>query len=60
MKLSKPVRMVATDHAGFQLSGWKSEILRQRRVLHLNRPLGVIIKMLGGLNGNSAGNISFP
>lgn len=24
MKLSRPVRMVETDHAGFQVSGWKS------------------------------------
>ena len=33
MKLSSPVRMVATDHAGFQRSGWKSLIERQSRVL---------------------------
>lgn len=26
MKLSRPVRMVETDHAGFQVSGWKSVI----------------------------------
>ena len=26
MKLNKPVRMVETDHAGFQVSGWKSLI----------------------------------
>lgn len=24
MKLSKPVSMVETDHAGFHVSGWKS------------------------------------
>ena len=24
MKLSRPVRMVETDHAGFHVSGWKS------------------------------------
>lgn len=24
MKLSKPVRIVETDHAGFHVSGWKS------------------------------------
>jgi hypothetical protein len=28
MKLSKPVRIVDTDHAGFHVSGWKSEIDR--------------------------------
>ncbi len=26
MKLSKPVKIVLTDHAGFQVSGWKSEM----------------------------------
>lgn len=29
-------------------------------VLHLNLPLGVIMYMLGGLKGNSLGNMSFP
>lgn len=24
IKLSRPVRMVETDHAGFHVSGWKS------------------------------------
>ena len=26
IKLSKPVRIVDTDHAGFHVSGWKSDI----------------------------------
>lgn len=71
MKLSSPVRMVDTDHAGFHVSGWKSVMdrhnlgdsravrhrppnkqttpkdLSERRrphlVLHLKRPLGVIM-----------------
>lgn len=43
MKLNNPVKIVPTDQAGFQVSGWKSEILRHSRVLVLNRPLGVII-----------------
>jgi len=29
MKLRSPVRIVDTDHAGFQVSGWKSLIDRQ-------------------------------
>ena len=28
IKLNKPVSMVETDHAGFQVSGWKSLIDR--------------------------------
>lgn len=28
MKLNKPVRIVETDHAGFHVSGWKSDIDR--------------------------------
>ena len=51
MKLSSPVRMVATDQAGFQLSGWKSLMERQRRVLISKRPLGVSIMIRGGLKG---------
>lgn len=35
MKLSRPVRMVETDHAGFHVSGWKSVMdkhnLRRKR-----------------------------
>ena len=41
MKDRRPVRMVLTLQAGFQVSGWKSEIERQRRVLVLKRPEGV-------------------
>ena len=47
--LYKPMRMVETDHMGFQVSGWKSLMERQSRVLGLNLPLGVIICILGGL-----------
>jgi hypothetical protein len=28
IKLNKPVRIVETDQAGFQVSGWKSDIDR--------------------------------
>ena len=51
MKLSSPVRMVATDQAGFQVSGWKSLMDRHRRVLIWNLPFGVIMMMRGGLKG---------
>lgn len=43
IKLSSPVKMVDTDQAGFQVSGWKSLIDKQSLVLHLNLPLGVIM-----------------
>lgn len=43
MKLSNPVKMVETLHAGFHVSGWKSDILKHNLVFVLNRPLGVII-----------------
>lgn len=56
----RPIRMVLTDHMGFHDSGWKSDILRHRRVLGLKRPLGVIIMMLGGFRGYSGGNFSLP
>lgn len=60
MKERRPVRMVATDQAGFHVSGWKSEMERQRRVLVLKRPDGESIYMLGGRNGYSMGNTSLP
>lgn len=41
MKLSNPVKIVATDQAGFHVSGWKSDMLKQRRVFVLKRPFGV-------------------
>jgi hypothetical protein len=40
---NSPVKMVDTDHAGFQVPGWKSDMERQSLVLVANRPLGVII-----------------
>lgn len=43
MKLRRPVRIVDTLHAGFHVSGWKSDIERQRRVLTLNLPFGVVM-----------------
>ena len=39
MKDMTPLRMEATDQAGTHVSGWKSLIERQRRVLVLKRPL---------------------
>ena len=52
--------MVDTDHAGFQVSGWKSLIDKHSLTLHLNLPFGVIINILGGLNGYCCGNTSLP
>lgn len=40
MKLYKPIRIVPTDHTGFQVSGWKSDIERQRRVDTLTEAKG--------------------
>jgi hypothetical protein len=102
MKACRPMRIVLTDHMGFQVSGWKSDlreggreggragrggcaswtrirkreneedrerkegknrgtyIERQRRVLGLNRPEGVSIRIEGGLRGYSGGNLSLP
>eukprot|EP00732_Lithocolla_globosa_P005123 Lithocolla_globosa_v1_NODE_5090_length_1307_cov_19.570288.p3 type:complete len:127 gc:universal NODE_5090_length_1307_cov_19.570288:686-1066(+) len=40
---SRPVRIEATLHVGFHVPGWKSLIERQRRVLVLKRPFGVIM-----------------
>lgn len=51
MKLYSPIRMVLTLHMGFQDSGWKSDMLRQRRLEHANRPFGVIIITDGGFIG---------
>ena len=44
-----PVRMLATLHMGFHVSGWKSDIERQRRMFVAKRPLGVYIFIEGGL-----------
>lgn len=55
-----PVSMVATDQAGFHVSGWKSEMERHSRVLVLKRPEGVIMYMLGGRNGYSIGKTNLP
>lgn len=41
MMLKSPVKIVLTLQAGFQVSGWKSEIDKQSLLLGLNRPLGV-------------------
>jgi hypothetical protein len=43
MKLCSPSKMFDTLHIGFQLSGWKSDIDRQRRWCVLKRPLVVNI-----------------
>ena len=60
MKERRPVNIVETDQAGFHVSGWKSDMERHKRVFGLNRPDGVVIYILGGLNGYSAGKTSFP
>ncbi|KAI4111735.1 MAG: hypothetical protein LQ345_006681, partial [Seirophora villosa] len=51
MKLINPIRMVLTSHAGLKLLGWKSEMLRQRRVEGWKRPEGVCILIEGGAKG---------
>ena len=51
MKDIRPMRIVETDHAGLKLLGWKSLMLRHRRVLGWNLPLGVCMRIAGGANG---------
>lgn len=51
MKLYNPIRIVLTLHMGFQLSGWKSDMLRQSRLEQAKRPFGVIIITDGGFIG---------
>ena len=60
MNARSPCSTVLTDHIGFQVSGWKSDIDRQIFALGLKRPFGVIMRMLGGLYGYSFGNVSAP
>eukprot|EP00420_Gonyaulax_spinifera_P001032 CAMPEP_0197937464 /NCGR_PEP_ID=MMETSP1439-20131203/116529_1 /TAXON_ID=66791 /ORGANISM="Gonyaulax spinifera, Strain CCMP409" /LENGTH=112 /DNA_ID=CAMNT_0043560491 /DNA_START=238 /DNA_END=573 /DNA_ORIENTATION=- len=50
--------MVSTDQAGFQLSGWKSVMLRQILQPVWNRPLGVTIVTMGGAMGYSGGKMA--
>ena len=38
-----PLRIVATDHAGTHVSGWKSDMERHSRWPVKKRPLGVIM-----------------
>jgi hypothetical protein len=51
MKDIRPIRMVDTDHAGLKDLGWKSLMLRQRRVDGWKRPLGVCMRIAGGAKG---------
>lgn len=51
IKLSRPLRMVATDQLGFHELGWKSLMVRHSLVSVWNRPDGVDMRILGGLNG---------
>ena len=60
MKEYRPVRIVETDHIGFQLSGWKSDMERQSLRFGWNLPEGVHMRTLGGLSGYSLGKINFP
>lgn len=41
MKDSKPVNTAETDHSGFHVSGWKSDMDKHSFWLHLKRPCGV-------------------
>ena len=60
MKESRPVSTVETLHTGFHVSGWKSDIERQRRVSGRKRPDGVTIVIDGGFSGYSGGNLIRP
>lgn len=51
MKLCRPSKMVLTSQAGLKLLGWKSLMLRQRRVEGWKRPLGVCMRIAGGAKG---------
>lgn len=51
MKETSPTRIVETIHEGFQDFGWKSEKERQSLVFVWKRPLGVIMRIAGGLKG---------
>jgi hypothetical protein len=51
MNESNPMRIVETSQAGLKLFGWKSEMVRQRRVEGWKRPEGVIIRIAGGAKG---------
>jgi hypothetical protein len=51
MKDSRPTRMVEMPHAGLNDLGWKSLMLRHRRVDGWKRPLGVCMRMAGGAYG---------
>jgi len=56
----KPVKIDSIFQAGFQVSGWYSEIERQMLLFYSNQPFGVIIFMAGGLCGYSGGNFNYP
>eukprot|EP00437_Effrenium_voratum_P069397 CAMPEP_0181509252 /NCGR_PEP_ID=MMETSP1110-20121109/60238_1 /TAXON_ID=174948 /ORGANISM="Symbiodinium sp., Strain CCMP421" /LENGTH=43 /DNA_ID= /DNA_START= /DNA_END= /DNA_ORIENTATION= len=43
MKLTRPTKMDSIRQDGFQLSGWKSDMLKQSRVFTSNLPEGVIM-----------------
>lgn len=60
MKDSSPIKMVETSQAGLKDLGWKSLMLRHSRDDGWNRPLGVCIRIAGGANGYSGGNINVP
>jgi len=57
---SRPVKMVATLHAGFQEPGWKSDMEKHIFLFGWKRPDGVNILMPGGLNGYSDGKRRTP
>eukprot|EP00403_Amphidinium_massartii_P010007 CAMPEP_0178409870 /NCGR_PEP_ID=MMETSP0689_2-20121128/20684_1 /TAXON_ID=160604 /ORGANISM="Amphidinium massartii, Strain CS-259" /LENGTH=43 /DNA_ID= /DNA_START= /DNA_END= /DNA_ORIENTATION= len=43
MKDTRPMRMLSIRQDGFQLSGWKSDMLRHSLVFTSNLPDGVIM-----------------
>ena len=45
IKLNKPVSMVETDHAGFQVSGWKS-LIDRHSLETINQSINQSIKII--------------
>ena len=60
MKDRSPTRTVLVLQIGFHVSGWKSDMERQRRVPGVKRPDGVSMTMRGGFSGYSGGKVNLP
>ena len=55
-----PINIVLTSQAGLKDLGWKSDMLRQRRVEGWKRPDGVCMRIEGGAKGYSGGKMRVP